>query len=227
MKAECEKQRTERIPLLDAGLRGDVAASELEVGRLVVAPLCPARECWHFVPTLFQKLLPVQSVKGVGKIDFDKNCIWPVGIAFAPLAGCVKTNLCPQRLSDADLKGEQIVSCHALVVCTEAFGSESAKCFANRDGANPTILLRQSCETCTGKERCDLNRRVAFGEQVDQGSQVFQNRRFVTRAQRFLKVEWPQSRRAAARQFVKRPNGLFDVVTVEGRDQSAVGCAES
>ena len=93
LKAECEKQRTERIPLLDAGLRGDVAASELEVGRLVVAPLCPARECWYFVPTLFQKLLPVQSIKGVGKIDFDKNCIWPVGIAFAPLAGCVKTNL--------------------------------------------------------------------------------------------------------------------------------------
>jgi hypothetical protein len=68
-------------------LRGNGLTAVPEVSRLEITPLHPRRKSWEMQATLLEKSLPVHAIECVLKIDFEKDFVWYVSIAFHPVPG--------------------------------------------------------------------------------------------------------------------------------------------
>ena len=71
--------------MLDAALRVYRCLAEEQGAGVGVAPFSPAGEFRENMSALFEELLTVDAVEGVGKVDFDKNGASVVAVSVTPL----------------------------------------------------------------------------------------------------------------------------------------------
>ena len=93
--------------------------------------------------TLIQERFAVDGVKSVGEVNFEKHGRRVSGVAPAPLTRRLEADFCSQRLSNADLKGEEQATGPVLVLRAQAFSGEAPERFAHRYRPSRPVLLRE------------------------------------------------------------------------------------
>ena len=100
---------------MHAAFRVDEMASKHQLRRASIAVVSPRREPWHLTADFSEEGLPVNSVEGVGEIEFEEHCVGIGLMAQAPLSSDVYAHFCAQSLPNPYLKRSQIAARLVLV----------------------------------------------------------------------------------------------------------------
>ncbi len=85
------------------------------------------------------------------------------------------SNLRAQRLSHADLEGEEESRGRFLRSLAQTLADQAAPSFADSNGADAPVLFGQGCRGSTSKEWRKLGWGAASSKELDQSSSVFKD----------------------------------------------------